>query len=53
VTGSVLYDNSDLEFGIRYATDLLEIGCTKDPVDDFDLSSFRAWCRTRLLRRKK
>ncbi len=47
-TGEILYDESNLEHGVHYATDLLGIGHVVDPVDGFDLLSFKKWCLTRL-----
>jgi len=42
------YDSDDLVNGIAYADDLLEIGFTREPHDDFDLRDYISWARARL-----
>ena len=42
--GVELYSDDDLHFGAEYARGWIEQGIMADPVGEFDLEEFAAWC---------
>lgn len=44
------YDKRDLENGIEYAKDLMDVGFSHEPHDRFSLRGYINWCITEIRR---
>lgn len=47
-TGRERYDDHDLQYGIMWAESYLAEGRTVEPMMDYDLKEFAAWCAKKL-----